>query len=140
MTDPLTPSTPGPAGGPTHDTVTLSLPLHVRHASTARVVAASLAADAGFSVDEIDDLRLGVNEVVSVLSDDASSDPSARLTVEFAVAPGQVTATISRSDGEGAIELDELAERILDAVVDRYEFARGTFRITKTAVSRDDVD
>ena len=44
-------STPG---GP-QDVVRLDLPLHHRHASTVRVVAASLAADLGFSVDEIED-------------------------------------------------------------------------------------
>ena len=33
------------------------------------VVAASLGADAGLTVDEIEDLRLGVNEAVSVLAD-----------------------------------------------------------------------
>ena len=137
MTDPTIPSTTAIDG---QHVVTLMLPLHVRHASTARVVAASLAADAGFSVDEIDDLRLGVNEVVSVLSDDPSSDPSVRLAIEFAVSTGRVTATISRSDRGGTVELDELAQRILDAVVDQYEYAKGTFRITKTAAPRDDAD
>jgi len=121
-------------------TVTLTLPLDVRHASTARMVAASLAADAGFSVDEIDDLRLGINEVVSVLADDIVSDPSTRLAIEFNIATGRVDATVSRTDGAGTAELDDLAQRILDAVTDRYEYSRGAFRLTKTVAPRDDAD
>jgi serine/threonine-protein kinase RsbW len=121
-------------------TVTLTLPLHVRHASTARMVAASLAADAGFSVDEIDDLRLGINEVVSVLVDEAPVDPGTRLAIQFDVAPGHVEATVARTDGAGAAELDDLAQRILDAVTDHYEYSRGAFRISKTVALRDDAD
>jgi serine/threonine-protein kinase RsbW len=120
--------------------VSLTVPLHVRHASTVRMVVASLAADAGFSVDEIDDLRLGINEVVSVLADEASDDPSARLTVEFSLSPGRVEATVARSDGAGAPELDDLAKRILDAVTDSYEYSRGAFKISKTASSSDDAN
>ena len=137
MTDPLAPS---PTATDAEHVVMLSLPLHVRHASTARVLAASLAADAGFSVDEIDDLRLGVNEVVSVLADDPSTDPATRLAIEFTLSNGRVAATISRTDGDGTVELDELARRILDAVVDHYDYARGTFRISKTVAPRDDAD
>lgn len=120
--------------------VTLTLPLEVRHASTARMVAASLAADAGFTVDEIDDLRLGINEVVSVLADDSSADPDARLEISFTVSPGRVDATVARSDGNGAAELDDLAKRILDAVTDRYEYARGAFMLSKTVASSDNAD
>jgi serine/threonine-protein kinase RsbW len=121
-------------------TVSLTMPLDVRHASTARMVAASLAADAGFSVDEIDDLRLGINEVVSVLADEASADSQARLSVEFTVSPGRVEATVARSDGAGTAELDDLAQRILDAVTDRYEYSRGAFKLSKTVAPRDDAD
>jgi serine/threonine-protein kinase RsbW len=133
------PTTPHSAIDDGH-TVNLSLPLEVRHASTARMVAASLAADAGFSVDEIDDLRLGINEVVSVLADEAPTDPQARLSVEFIVTPGRVDATVARSDGAGTVELDDLAKRILDAVVDRYEFSRGAFKLSKTVAHREDAD
>jgi serine/threonine-protein kinase RsbW len=120
--------------------ITLSLPLALRHASTARIVAASLAADAGFSVDEIDDLRLGINEVVSVLVDLGSADPDARLTIEFSVAKGRVEARATRSDHAGVFEVDELAQRILDAVTDHYELSGGGFSLTKTASRRDDDD
>ena len=114
----------------------LSVPLDVRHASTVRLMASSVAADAGLSVDDIDDFRLGISEAVSVLADEPAGTDG-RLLLEFTVAPGAVHATVSRTDGAGAAELDDLARRILDAVVDRHEYARGSFRLTKTASERD---
>jgi hypothetical protein len=137
----MTDHTPNPSSSTSDGhIVSLTLPLHLRHASTARVVAASLAGDAGFSVDEIDDLRLGINEVVSVLADEPSLDPEARLVIEFNVTAGRVDATVTRTDGAGAAELDDLAQRILHAVTDRHEYARGAFKISKTAALRDDAD
>lgn len=115
--------------------INLSVPLDVRHASTVRLMASSVAADAGLSVDDIDDFRLGINEVVLVLADEPTGTDG-RLLLEFTVAPGIVNATVSRSDGAGAAELDELARRILDTVVDRHAYARGSFRLTKTASER----
>ena len=67
-----------------------TLPLHHRHASTVRVVAASLAADIGFSVDEIEDLRLGVDEAVSVMAD-ADGEPGARLHLRFVLSGSTIT-------------------------------------------------
>jgi hypothetical protein len=102
-------------------------------------MASSVAADAGLSVDDIDDFRLGINEVVSVLADEPAGTDG-RLLLEFTVAPGPVSVTVSRTDGAGATELDELARRILDAVVDHHEYERGSFRLVKTASDRDPDD
>jgi serine/threonine-protein kinase RsbW len=140
MTDRMPPPNDTPNDLVDTQIITLSLPLALRHASTARIVAASLAADAGFSVDEIDDLRLGINEVVSVLVDLGSADPAARLAIEFRVGRGRIEATATRSDHVGSIEVDELAQRILEAVTDHYELSAGGFSLTKTAARFDDVD
>lgn len=110
-----------------NDHVDLDLPLHSRHASTVRAVTASTAADAGFSVDDIDDLRLGVNESIAVLTDvDEAAD--GRLHVRFECRPGEVRVTSQRvghpeplTDGD----LDVLARKILDAVVDEYAVDAG---------------
>ncbi|MEX1106533.1 MAG: hypothetical protein WEB78_10065 [Ilumatobacteraceae bacterium] len=122
-----------------HHVINLSVPLDVRHASTVRLIASSVAADAGLSVDDIDDFRLGINEVVSVLADEPVGTEG-RLLLAFTVSTGSVDATVSRTDGAGAAELDELARRILDAVVDRHEYSRGSFRLTKTASGRNTSD
>jgi hypothetical protein len=99
------------------------------------MVAASLAADAGFNVDEIDDLRLGINEAVSVMTDVDAPD-AARLVVTFEVSPEDgvqvhVTRTVvdPLSDLDGP---DDLARRILGAVVDRFSVTDGTFSLSKS--------
>ena len=115
--------------------ITLDLPLTARHASTVRVVAASLAADCGFSIDEIDDLRLGINEAVSIVTDiDASLE--ARLIVEFEVRDSTIAVAVRRFavDGlDGAEPIDELARRILGVVVDSFEISDGSFLLWKSA-------
>jgi serine/threonine-protein kinase RsbW len=122
---------PGPADP---ETIKLRLPADARHAATARVVAASLAADLGFDVDEIDDLRLGVNEAVAVLLDDGGAvSRRSRLEVEFRVSDRRIDIEVSVRPGATAgITLDELAERILTAVVDHHDHVDGTVRLSKS--------
>ena len=122
------------------EVIELELPLHHRHASTVRVVTASLAADAGFTVDEIEDLRLGVNEAVSVLADVDEAD-DARLHLKFAVSGASMTVFATRTGVDGIVmvdDLDELAVRILRAVVDDFRVDDGGFVVVKHAVASDD--
>lgn len=116
------------------DHVDLDLPLHSRYASTVRAVTASMAADAGFSVDDIDDLRLGVNEAIAVLTDvDESTEH--RLKVRFECDRGQITVRSERLGGADPMtddDLDVLARKILDAVVDEYDVdGAGVMTVTK---------
>lgn len=112
--------------------IDLDVPLDPRFASTVRAVAASVGAELGFSVDDIDDLRLGVNEAVSILTD--VDDPSSgRLHVRFEAAAGTITVRCTRT-GAGAVDedaIDVLARRILDAVVDDYSVDAGHITVTK---------
>ncbi len=118
--------------------VDLDLPLLRRPAATVRTVAASLAADAGFSVDAIDDLRVGVNEAVSVLSDvDPDADGAERLLVRFRLERGRVAVELRRTGVDAPLtggDLDDLATRILKAVVDEFGIDDdGVFRVVKHA-------
>jgi len=113
--------------------VDLEIPLHTRYASTVRAVAAAVCAELGFSVDAIDDLRLGVDEAVSVLSD-VDADPDARLMVTFEPGERAVTVRCTRLGVDEALDegdIDVLARRILDAVVDEYTVEGGTFTVVK---------
>lgn len=113
--------------------VDIEIPLHARHASTVRAVAAAVCADLGFSVDAIDDLRLGVNEAVSVLSD-VDAAPGARLRITFETEDSTVTVRCTRRGVDEELhddDIDVLARRILDAVVDEYSVAGGTFTVVK---------
>ena len=113
----------------------LDLPLTARYATTVRAVAASMAATISMSIDDIDDLRLGVNEAISVLTDLDNDPPtSARLHVRFEVEADCIRVIASRRgiDGVPPVELDVLAERILGAVVDEYSVdATGAFQLVK---------
>ena len=62
-------------------TVRLQVPSRDEFASTVRVVVASIGADAGFSVDDIDDLRLAVSEVFS------SFDTAPTTTPRWSISP-----------------------------------------------------
>jgi anti-sigma regulatory factor (Ser/Thr protein kinase) len=113
--------------------VDIEIPLHTRHASTVRAVAAAVGADLGFSVDAIDDLRLGVNEAVALLSD-VDPAPDARLKITFETSDGVVTVRCTRrgvADELQDDDIDVLARRILDAVVDEYSVVGGTFTVVK---------
>ena len=121
------------------DHVELDLPLHPRYASTVRAVTASMGADAGLSVDDIDDLRLGVNEAISVLTD--VDDPDAgRLHVRFELDGGTIVVASQRSGPAPVLapdDLDELATRILRAVVDEYDVdADGVVTVVKRVDER----
>jgi serine/threonine-protein kinase RsbW len=132
---------PSPSSGAS-TTIELDLPLHHRHASTVRVVAASLAADAGFTVDEIEDLRLGVNEAVSMLADvDHRSTSDARLRLTFDVTGRAMTVRATRRGVDAALsidDVDDLAMRIVRAVVDEFQVDEGGVTVTKHAVAADD--
>jgi len=112
--------------------IEVSVPLRTEFVTTLRTMAASLGADAGFSIDEIDDLRLAISEVVSSLVDgEGSSDD--RIEAAFELHDEGVIVTIT-TDREGAsIELDELAATILDSVVDRYDIDGANVTLVKLA-------
>lgn len=121
--------------------VDLDVPLHPRHGATVRVVAASVCAEVGFSVDAIDDFRLGVNEAVSLLTD-VDEPHDGRLHVRFEADDGQVTVVCSRRNVDDPVidaDIDVLARRILDAVVDSYAIDEtGAITVVKRlATSRD---
>ena len=127
------------------DVVELMLPLEHRHASTVRVVAAALGADAGFDIDEIDDLRLGVDEavaaIVAVTSDtngaNGSGVAAARLVLHFETESGAVTVRATRTPPVPLTraDVDGLALRILEAVSDRFDVVDGALVLTKRAAT-----
>ena len=114
--------------------VRLDLPAHPRYLAAARVVAASLAAEAGMSVDDLEDLRLGVGELLSTLIDGAAA--AGRVALEFSIDGDEVTISAQLSGTTARAAADELTARILGAVVDHYELDTGSFRLTKSSSLR----
>lgn len=120
--------------------VELTLPFGHRYTSTARVVAAAIGADVGFDVDEIDELRLLVDEAVSVVVE-VGGDTDARVSLRFSTgAPRAVTVSVAATAGPGLTrdDIDALALRILEAVADEFTVAEGALVITKRRAARDD--
>jgi serine/threonine-protein kinase RsbW len=105
-------------------------PLRTRYASTIRMIAASLGADAGFTVDEIDDVRLGLDEVFSMLAERHAGE---RVRTSFRLDGNALIATLTLESGPVDVEPDELATNILRSVVDQYEFTPGGVTLTKRA-------
>lgn len=118
---PLTPSDVG--------RVELSVPAEAQYASAVRTMAAALGSDAGFSIDELDDIRLALSEVFSGLTDDAAegAHTDTRVHLSFAIGQASIRIDVRTDDDATNIDLDELALGILRSVTDAVE-------ITSTAV------
>lgn len=103
-----------------------------------RVAIAGLATRAGFSYDEVEDLRLAIGEVCHVLLDGADRDGT--LTIAFTVDRGRMRVEVDasgpagRNDGAG----ERLSEQILQATVGRVEVSEEGRRIVFDKVAADD--
>jgi serine/threonine-protein kinase RsbW len=106
------------------------VPLRTRYASTVRMIAASLGAEAGFTVDEIDDMRLALDEVFSLMAERHGGD---RVRTSFRLDGTQLIATLTLESGPADIEPDELAANILRSVVDTSDFTSDGVTLSKRA-------
>lgn len=123
--------------------VEVSVPFRTEYLSTLRTVAAALGADVGFSIDEIDDLRLAISEVVSSFVEAAGDgDPQAddRIDVAFGIDGASLAVGITTRRGEIGVELDDLAAGILDSVVDQCAISTHSVHLVKRGVEADGAD
>ena len=118
--------------------VQLIVPAEPGSARLARLVAAALAADADFSVDDTEDLRVAVSELVALLVEGAE-DTTDKITLGYLRSADGVEITGSRamqSPVDGA-KPDDLALEILRVVVDEHPFEHDApgrhFRLLKRA-------
>ncbi len=112
------------------DVIRLTIPAVLAFARLPRVAIAGLATRAGFSYDEVEDLRLAVGEVCQVLLDGA--DREGTLSIAFDVERGRIGVEVT-SDGpagrhDGSAE--RLAEQILEATVGSVEVSEEGRRIS----------
>lgn len=111
------------------DTIEVVLPARTEFAATLRVLAASLGADLGFSVDEIDDLRLALNEVFTSAADTGRPE---RISVSFRPDTGRLD-VMAYIVGAEVFDLDDLALTILRSVVDEVSITGQTISFAKQA-------
>jgi anti-sigma regulatory factor (Ser/Thr protein kinase) len=107
------------------DLVTLSIPVSADLLVLARLTAATVASRAGFDVEEIEDLRLAVDELCISLVNEGGGG---RLELEFIRDAGliEVSCTHQAMPGDSVVDavsdpsLEGLSARILDALVDAH--------------------
>ncbi len=111
----------------------LTVPPDSRMARVARLAATALGSVAGFSVDDNDDLRIAVDELVVMSIEGGAGD----VTMRFSVSEQEVrvdTETPAAGDLEVNPERFVLSEQILGVVTDYYEVqtANGTLTASFT--------
>lgn len=109
--------------------ISLSLPAQPQFARVARLTVTGLAARVGFTYDEIEDLRIAVGEVCSLLL----PGPDGRLTFRCRVSADSVSVSAARSPAGPRLEASDLSRQILLAVVDELEIDHesGSVRVAK---------
>jgi hypothetical protein len=119
--------------------VQLTAPAERGSVRLARILAAGVAADAGLSIDDTEDLRIAVSELVALLVD-GLEDPAQAIVVRFVAVDGQVTVDGQRPAAAGYADttgVDDLALEILRVVVDDHSFDAGAdgrrFHLVKRA-------
>jgi len=126
---PDVPEPTGPMNGahPGEDSVQLSVPAATASLRVVRLVAASLAADLEFGVEEIEDVRVAVDELAAVLLDSAEPNGDGpdlgRLEVLYEVegAELRVRGTCDApAEGEEPV-VHEVAAELLSLLTDGYE-------------------
>lgn len=106
----------------TDEVLTLSFPARSGYLRVCRITTTTFAADLGFDVDELDDLRLAVDEAVTwLLRDD---DAGGEVSLSLHVAESELMIRGERhSDDVPARDIDDLVHAILGATLDDYELA-----------------
>jgi serine/threonine-protein kinase RsbW len=121
---------------PGSDAIELTFPASSRYVRLSRLAAASLATELDFDVEEVDDLRIAVDEVVTLLVD---GEHGGRISIRFVAGDGSLTVE-GRCEGAlpGAPAVSDLVEAILSATTDHHEIRstaeERSFSITKTRV------
>lgn len=118
------------------DEVRLAVPADPQFVQLARVTATGMASRLGFSYDEVEDLRLALDELCFVLV--GRSGRPGRVELRYAMADGAlVVEGVGHFDGDATHRrLTALSEQILPALVDDYELfddgeGRPCFRLRK---------
>ena len=116
--------------------VALSVPADPRHLRLARLTASGFSADLGFSIDEVEELRLAVGEASALLVEHAAA--GARLTVRYHDDDGElVVEGRCPADAGSPLTVDPVAEAVLANTVDAFEVDHDgeakRFRLAKRA-------
>jgi anti-sigma regulatory factor (Ser/Thr protein kinase) len=105
------------------DEVRLSMPASPQLLRVARLTAAGLAGRLGFSFDEIEDVKIAVDELCFAVV--GSKGREGTLTLRYLLQADSLTIEgAGPSDGGPAPEQSEFSSQILNAVVDEHALSR----------------
>jgi serine/threonine-protein kinase RsbW len=99
-----------------------------------------LGAQLNFTLDDIEDLRMAVDELCSALIE-ANTDPKGALTVQFRLDTDRLhmEAVVPAAYGQPPFTIDEISTHILRAAVDHHEVEQNAeclvARMTKQCVT-----
>jgi serine/threonine-protein kinase RsbW len=123
-------TTPDPAR-PDGDAVEVRIPADVVYVSTLRLTAASLAARCDLTIDDIEDLRLAVDEACALLLPHATPDTT--LDARFELAEGKLAVDTSVTTSDSAEpDRDGFAWTVLGALASSVDVRRNDDRLTIT--------
>ena len=123
------------------DEVQLVMPADPEFLRLARVTAMGLASRLQFTIDEIDDLRIAIDELLFGLI--GTKGRPGRVTMRYSLVDSglEVKGTATFEDGVETNGLTELSELILDAVADEHELTPNgptpSFRLLKRRVDQE---
>jgi serine/threonine-protein kinase RsbW len=124
---------------PDGDRIDIRIPADGVYVATLRMCAASLAARCDLTVDDIEDLRLAVDEACSLLLPHAGagSDDAANLDAVFTLHPGElrVQTRVAAADG-AAIDQSGFAWTVLGALASDVSIESERDRLSITITKR----
>lgn len=111
------------------DVVSMQVPADVAFVSTLRLTAASLAARCDLTVDDIEDLRLAVDEACALLLPHATDDST--IDARFELATGRLTVDTSVSSAESAEpDREGFGWTVLDALTSSVDVSQKNGQLT----------
>lgn len=120
--------------GESNETVQLTVPADPAYVSVVRTVTASLAARRDFTIEEIDDLRIAVDEASALLLPHAG--PTGSLSAAFGGADSTLTIEVSVPAPEDGLaagpDQTSFAWMVLSALADSVTSATSDGRLTLT--------
>ncbi len=116
------------------DGVVVRIPADPRHLRIVRMVAATFASDSGYSIDDVDDVRMAADEICAAVLEQNIASP---VTVTFRCEDGRLTMWAEAAmAGSAALlatpAMDELRSAILGAVADSFSTSTANGRVTAT--------
>jgi len=106
----------------TGETIRLAVPAALEYVRIVRLTASGVASRLGFDVEEIEDLRVAVDELASLVVESADGG---ELGVQCAVRDDilRIEGEALLAPGQSEVRVDDLTAQILAAVVDEWDFS-----------------